>query len=62
MAFSPGAITPIQAQASGIEILVGGTDEEAWIYREMYRLLEPPDGKRGIAFMTLNRLIPCGEQ
>jgi acetate kinase len=42
MAFSPGAITPIQAQASGLEILVGGTDEEFLIARETYRLLDNP--------------------
>jgi hypothetical protein len=33
---------PIHADASGLEILVGGTDEEALIAREKYRLLENP--------------------
>ncbi len=33
---------PIHADASGLKILVGGTDEEALIAREKYRLLENP--------------------
>ena len=39
---SSGAITPIHDEASGIEILVGGTDEEALIAHETFRLLSNP--------------------